>query len=511
MITIAYSTRKYDKTYERHVKETCGIKNVEILYFENQNQYSLATLYNKVLDIAQNDIIIFIHDDLEFHTKSWGRKILDNFKDDYGIVGVAGTTDIVRHPQDPHNTSWWNMKNRSVGAVKHTNGKKTWESRYSNKFNKPIDVCAVDGLFMAINRTKIKERFDERFAGFHWYDIPFCLLNYHQGVKIGVTFDIELLHKSIGEVNNQWKENMELFNKLYDDKIPTNHPGKIFYDEKPIKLFFGNNSLTSVIILTKNKIDLVKDCVNSLIKHTYQTPFEIIIGDTGSSEESKEELFAFQKSLRKTEIFQGLRVIEYEYYNFAKINNHIVKNHLNEKTDYILFCNNDIKLLNDCLDRCHKVFHIQPKVGSVGIRLHYADNSIQHNSIFCAINTKTNSLHLGHENLKSFYSYNDNIFETVGNTGAFLMCRKSEFNKFYFNESYIECFEDVELNLQFILNGLINIHVGNAVAYHYESQTRNLDENKIAKVNQDYLKNILPFVNQNKKSLEKYFKYFSNG
>jgi hypothetical protein len=38
---------------------------------------------------------------------------------------------------------------------------------------------------------------------------------------------------------------------------------------------------------------------------------------------------------------------------------------------------------------------------------------------------------------------------------------------------------------------------GKSVAYHYESLTRNEDPDNLKKLNEDYIKNLVPFVNKN--------------
>jgi GT2 family glycosyltransferase len=75
------------------------------------------------------------------------------------------------------------------------------------------------------------------------------------------------------------------------------------------------------------------------------------------------------------------------------------------------------------------------------------------------------------------------------------MIRKSVFEKCgYFNENYVSCFEDVELNLKCLLLGYDNYYDGSLVSYHYESQTRMEDSENMNKLIQDYQKNLLPFV-----------------
>jgi GT2 family glycosyltransferase len=75
------------------------------------------------------------------------------------------------------------------------------------------------------------------------------------------------------------------------------------------------------------------------------------------------------------------------------------------------------------------------------------------------------------------------------------MIRKQLFEDIgYFNENYISCFEDVELNGEALSLGFENYVNSDCVAYHYESVTRNVDPENLKKLNEDYIKNLIPFV-----------------
>jgi GT2 family glycosyltransferase len=68
-----------------------------------------------------------------------------------------------------------------------------------------------------------------------------------------------------------------------------------------------------------------------------------------------------------------------------------------------------------------------------------------------------------------------------------MMTKKTIFNKIMgFSEKYEDCFEDVEYNIMCKSIGLKNIFDGTSVAYHLESQTRNLDSNKLEKQSRDW-------------------------
>jgi len=81
------------------------------------------------------------------------------------------------------------------------------------------------------------------------------------------------------------------------------------------------------------------------------------------------------------------------------------------------------------------------------------------------------------------------------------MIRKKVFeNVGYFNEKYISCFEDVELNFMCLYKGFENYNNSDCVSYHYESQTRNDDNDKLKNLRYDYQNNLLPMA------IEKYQK-----
>jgi len=73
-----------------------------------------------------------------------------------------------------------------------------------------------------------------------------------------------------------------------------------------------------------------------------------------------------------------------------------------------------------------------------------------------------------------------------------------------FNERYMEIYQDVEYNLSCVVSGYTNLIAGNLVAYHYESQTRNLDTNKELNSNKDRNNVFFPYLIKNHRSFRKY-------
>jgi GT2 family glycosyltransferase len=154
------------------------------------------------------------------------------------------------------------------------------------------------------------------------------------------------------------------------------------------------------------------------------------------------------------------------------------------------------------------VFKQNPKAGTVGARLHFGDNTIQHEGIVSIISNSRKTYDVTHLGLRSYYTKQSKLVKVCGNTGALLMIRKNVFEKCgYFNENYISCFEDVELNYKCLINNYENYYNGNLVAYHLESQSRNEDPKNIEKLQMDYRDNLLPFVQENMTKLNNWMIY----
>jgi hypothetical protein len=280
MITIGYSTRKTNPSYQEYIRKTCLYKGIEVIEKVNNGEKSLSQVYNEILNESSNNIVVLIHDDLEFDTNKWGEKVLKIFEKnpEYGIVGLAGTTFL------PKSGQWWEDRTKMWGIVNHKHEGKKWESKYSPSLELKLkDVVLVDGLFLAINKQNIKESFDETVEGFHMYDVAFCYKNFIQGVKVGVTTQVRVTHLSIGMTNNQWENNRQIF----ADKYSNNLPLKVKYDDNSKLnvligcLFFQKYTGSEMYVfeLAKNLIKL--NCSVSILSYETSGPLVAIAKKLG--------------------------------------------------------------------------------------------------------------------------------------------------------------------------------------------------------------------------------------
>jgi GT2 family glycosyltransferase len=392
------------------------------------------------------------------------------------------------------------MHQTMVGQVyHHPEGQKKWINRYSVKLPYLIPVVTIDGLFISFDKTKIKHHFDETIGKFHFYDHGFCIPNYLDGVKLGVTSSFEITHESMGKPNQEFWESKDKFVQKWGSKLPLDlKPSSIYVPEIKTKIFKKFKKV-AIVIPTKSKVDMLLDCIKSYQKHCDVNRYTIFIADTGSSKEEIDQIKKYTCN------FENVKLIEYDYYNFAKINNDVVKNYINDDYEFILFSNNDIKILNDVITGMLSVFEKNKLTGTVGARLHYEDNTIQHNGIFITKKIK-DEIGLGHFNQFNYYNFFNGVKELFGNTGGLLMIRKNVFNSIGgFNENYVSCFEDVELNIMCFIKGFKNFNNSDCIAYHYESKTRNDDPKNLEKLNYDYLNNLMPTISSNIEKLKNQF------
>ena len=220
-VTVVFCTRDTDDgtdRFIRHIAETSGC-DTNIICIKNTDGISISTVYADVIDTYEgiDDVVVFIHDDIEFLRSGWGEEVCRLFSEnaEYGIIGVAGSA------QFDEKGAWWNYPKR-FGQVLHRDGGNSWLTAFSPLLDKDIqEVAVIDGLFMAVDRKRIADNFDRNIKSFDFYDIDFCLSNTLSGkCKVGVTTNIRLAHMSVGVPRESWYENREIINKKYGKHYP---------------------------------------------------------------------------------------------------------------------------------------------------------------------------------------------------------------------------------------------------------------------------------------------------
>lgn len=216
IVVCSKKSRYENESFIQMIETTCGCA-YDLHYIENTDGISLTQIYSQEMEKSETDIMIFMHDDIDFCKKNWGAELIRLFNDNpkFGIIGVAGSAEF------DSKGAWWTYE-RKYGQVLHRHNGKIWLSQYSSLIEKDLEeVAVVDGLFIGVNKNRIKYNFNPQIEGFHMYDIDFCLGNFIQSEsKIGVTTKIRVAHNSIGGMNEQWGENLQIVNMKYNKYYP---------------------------------------------------------------------------------------------------------------------------------------------------------------------------------------------------------------------------------------------------------------------------------------------------
>ena len=245
----------------------------------------------------------------------------------------------------------------------------------------------------------------------------------------------------------------------------------------------------AIVILTKNNPKLLSACLHSIANNTITTSYKIYICDTGSDEATLNINMQTARSLFNLET---CKMYMFDHYNFAGNNNEMIMNNVDE--DWVLLCNDDIELQSNCIDEMYNWATTHDHVGSVGCRLHFPNNTIQHAGQI-AYKDSTGLLQCSHRGYGSTETYGTG--NVVGNTAALMLTNKKTFSTVGgFDEIFTECWEDIHLNMRYILEGYDNWYLDHVHATHRESSTRTQDDPALLRLRIDYTYKLKPWFDQ---------------
>lgn len=254
----------------------------------------------------------------------------------------------------------------------------------------------------------------------------------------------------------------------------------------------------SIIIPTKDRIDLLKRCIESIQNRSSYDNYEIIIVDNMSQEE---ETAAYLDGLGKS-----YRIIKFnEKFNYSKLNNYAAEF---ARGEHLLFLNNDIEVLNsDWLEAMLEQSQ-RDEIGCVGAKLLYPDRKIQHVGVVVGWGGRAEHIYKWlHSNDIGYMGHFVSIRNYSAVTAACMMLRKSIFNEVGgFDERFEIGFGDVDLCLRVRELGYENLFTPYAELLHYESATRGRsfsfdphpnDTKRFIERWQEYIKGGDPYYNPN--------------
>ncbi|PTB30417.1 glycosyl transferase family 2 [Paraburkholderia caribensis] len=229
--------------------------------------------------------------------------------------------------------------------------------------------------------------------------------------------------------------------------------------------------LVSLIIPTRNGLELIRRCVESIVNKTTYSNYEILIVDNGSDDPAALRYLASLGAQTNIRVLRDDRP-----FNYSALNNAAVEQ---ARGELIGLVNNDIEVISpDWLTEMVRLAS-QPSVGAVGARLLYPDDRLQHGGIVLGIGGVA-----GHANKFARPPYTGYFGRTAlissfsAVTAACLVVRKSIYLEVNgLNEKDLSvAFNDVDFCLRVLNAGYRNVCTPYADLYHYESATRGYED-----------------------------------
>ena len=225
------------------------------------------------------------------------------------------------------------------------------------------------------------------------------------------------------------------------------------------------NALVSVIVPFRDHVDLLSQCVGSILAKTTFPSYELLLVNNQSAESETETY------LRSLATQRGVRIIHYDKpFNYSRINNFAAQHAIG---NILIFLNNDTEVISvDWMDELAGDAS-QPGIGAVGAMLYFADGTIQHGGIVIGLNGLAGHLFAGVSDIEVPPVYLHVRREVSAVTGACLAIRKEVFQEVGgFNERFRVTGNDVEFGLRLRDYGYRNIMNPRARLFHYEKSSR---------------------------------------
>ena len=227
--------------------------------------------------------------------------------------------------------------------------------------------------------------------------------------------------------------------------------------------------LISVIIPSKDNVEMLKLCIDSIRDKSSYPSYEIIVVDNGSNEENRKQLEQMASQKGFSYLYEPME------FHFSKMCNLGAKA---AKGDYFLFFNDDMEAVSEDFMEILAGQAACSHVGAVGAKLLYPGSDlIQHAGISNIAVGPVHKLQKAHDGERDYY-YGKNTLpiNVIGVTAACLMVKKVKFFEAgAFPLEAAVSYNDVELCFSLQEHGYRSVVRNDVVLYHHESVSRGDD------------------------------------
>lgn len=218
-IIICSRTENINSNFYKNIKNSIGTSYELILIDNSENKYSIFEAYNLGIKKSKGKLLVFVHDDVLFHTQNWGLVLENIFKNDskIGLVGIAVAKIKSKMP-----SAWWRCNESliNLNIIQHSLNLPVDKISIGFKNSNVEQVVVIDGVFM-VTKKENGLYFNEKLKGYHNYDLNFSFECKIKGLKIVVTNEILIEHFSAGSLNEDLIESTFIFHKIYKNYLPT--------------------------------------------------------------------------------------------------------------------------------------------------------------------------------------------------------------------------------------------------------------------------------------------------
>lgn len=244
-------------------------------------------------------------------------------------------------------------------------------------------------------------------------------------------------------------------------------PGPTFHVHWPLPPALPK---VSIVIPTRDRADLLRKCVQSILSRTTWPNYEIVVVDNQSSQREAVDYLQLLREGERTRV-----LIDKAPFNYSAINNRAVA-----QCDGELVCllNNDIEVILPGWLEEMAAHALRPDVGAVGAMLYYPNDTIQHAGVIIGLHGAADHLHAGRPRGWSGQGARARVAQELSAvTGACLLVRRATYvDAGGLDERLAVAFNDIDFCLRLRERGLHNIWTPYAELYHYESASRGRDD-----------------------------------
>ena len=226
--------------------------------------------------------------------------------------------------------------------------------------------------------------------------------------------------------------------------------------------------LISIVIPSKDHVDVLATCLRSIYDKTQGVRYEIIVVDNGSNDDNRGKIQKLQEVYPFSYLYHPMD------FNFSAMCNLGVAQ---AKGDYILLLNDDMEILQSDWLSIMLGQALQTHVGAVGAKLLYpGTDRIQHAGITNLWVGPAHKLLKETDSVDYYYGRNRLSYDMIGVTAACLLVAKDKYEQVGgFCEDIAVSYNDVDFCFSLYDHGYYNVIRNDVVLYHHESISRGDD------------------------------------